>query len=57
MKLVEMIQEVLQTGVLPMRTERQMQRLLASCPMDEQSIAAIDQLIDALCQGTIQSVA
>lgn len=57
MNLAEMIEEVLQTGVLSMQVERQMHRLLKTCPMDEQSVSAIDQLIEALGQGVIQPVA
>ncbi len=57
MKLTDIIQNVLQTGVLPMQVERQMQRLVAAGALDESSLTAIDQLIEALCQGKIQSVA
>ncbi len=57
MKLTDIIQNVLQTGVLPMQVERQMQRLVAAGTLDESSLTAIDQLIEALCQGKIQSVA
>ncbi len=57
MSLPEIIEEVLQTGVLSMRVERQMHRLLKTCPMDEQSIGAIDQLMEALGKGTIQPIA
>ncbi len=57
MSLAEIIEEVLQTGVLSMQVERQMHRLLKTCPMDEQSVSAIDQLIEALGQGAIQPVA
>lgn len=57
MKLTDMIQDVIQTGVLPMQVERQMHRLLATGTLDEPALTAIDQLIEALCQGKIQSVA
>jgi hypothetical protein len=57
MNLAEVIEKVLKTGVLSMQVERQMHRLLKTCPMDEQSVTAIDQLIEALAKGAIQPVA
>jgi polyhydroxyalkanoate synthesis regulator phasin len=56
MQIVEMVQKVLETGTLPMKLERQMQNLLQGRELSEAEMAAIDQLINALCEGTIQSV-
>jgi hypothetical protein len=56
MQIVQMVQQVLETGELPMKLERQMQSLLKGKELSEAEMAAIDQLINALCEGTIQSV-
>lgn len=40
-----------------MQMERKMAQLLATVPLDEPAIAAIDALLDALCQGSIQPIA
>jgi hypothetical protein len=56
MQLLELVDEVLTTGELPMNLERYMNGLLAQHEFNETEIAAIDQLIDALCRGTIRSV-
>ncbi len=56
MQLLELVNTVLKTGELPMTLERHMHGLLDRHEFDEKEIAAIDQLIDALCRGTIRSV-
>lgn len=60
MQLVELIQQILHTGTLPMATERQLQRLLQATTietLDDQTICVIDQLIESLCCGHIRPIA
>jgi len=57
MQLVELMTEVLETGLMPMATERKMQALLKSKTMNEVEMQMIDQLIDALTAGKIQAIA
>lgn len=56
MQLLDLVDEILKTGELPMSLERHMNGLLNRHEFNETEIAAIDQLIDALCRGTIRSV-
>lgn len=56
MQLIKLVQEVIQTGVLSMAVEQQIDLLLKVCPIDEQISNAIDQLVDALCDGSVRSV-
>ena len=56
MQLLELVDTVLTTGELSVSLERHMHGLLKVHDFDETEIAAIDQLIDALCRGTIRSV-
>lgn len=56
MQLTEIVQKILETGELPMKLERQLHHLLRSAKFNESEIAAIDQLMEALCKGTIRSV-
>lgn len=57
MQLIEIIQEVLRTGQLPVSLEKQLQVLLGSADLSETEMTAINQLLEALCCGTIRSVA
>ncbi|NJP11430.1 MAG: hypothetical protein HC866_19725 [Leptolyngbyaceae cyanobacterium RU_5_1] len=57
MQLIEVVNQVLETGVLPVAVERKMQKLLRTEEFDETEIAAVDRLIDALMRGAIQSTA
>ncbi|UBF29282.1 hypothetical protein K9N68_16475 [Kovacikia minuta CCNUW1] len=56
MQLVEIVQKVLETRELTTSLERQIQKHLEREEFTEAEITAIDQLIDALCKGTIRSV-
>lgn len=57
MQLVETIQEILAVGVLPVALERKMRQLLNKQSLSETEIAAVDQLIEALCSGLVRPVA
>lgn len=60
MQLIELIQQILQTGTLPLATERQLQRLLratATEPLDDHTLQLIDHLLESLCQGSIRPTA
>ncbi len=57
MQLVEVIEEILETGVLSRAVEHRMQQLVDSTPMGESEMAAIAQLLEALCEGNIRPVA
>ncbi|MGA7933489.1 MAG: hypothetical protein WCA35_08070 [Kovacikia sp.] len=56
MQIVEIVQQVLKTGELPMSLERQMQNCLVGKELNKAEMEAIDQLIDAICKGKIRSV-
>lgn len=56
MGLIDIVQQILKSGELPMNLERQLHQLLTSRDFDETEIAAIDQLIEAMSDGTIRSV-
>lgn len=57
MQLIEIMTEVLETGLMPMTTERRMQSLLKSRAITDQEMQLIDQFIDALVTGKIQPIA
>ncbi len=60
MQLIELIQQILQTGTLPLATERQLQRLLqttATETLDDHTLLLIDHLIESLCCGSIRPTA
>ncbi|MDX2232559.1 MAG: hypothetical protein NW220_23210 [Leptolyngbyaceae cyanobacterium bins.349] len=57
MQLIEMITEVLDTGVLSMSAERRLNTLLNSRDINEMEMRVIDELIDALSTGKIQAIA
>lgn len=57
MQLIEIITEVLETGLMPMAVERRMHQLLDSGHLNETEMQVVDQLIDALSTGKIQPVA
>ncbi len=60
MQLIDLIQQVLQTGTLPLATERQLQRLLqatATETLDDHTLLLIDHLIESLCRGCIRPTA
>jgi len=55
--LVQAVHQALETGKLSLRLERQIQSLLHKQEFDTQEIAAIDQLLWALYDGRVQTVA
>lgn len=57
MQLIEIIREALETGVLTMSAERKLYKLLNSRNFDEMEVHFVDQMIDALRTGRIQSIA
>lgn len=60
MQLIDLIQQILQTGTLPLTTERQLQRLLQATvteTLDDHTLLLIDHLIESLCQGAIRPTA
>lgn len=57
MKLVEIVQEVLTTGEMPMSLERKICKLLNTQEFSEPEIAAIDELLEALYSGSVRPVA
>jgi len=57
MPLLDLVQTILETGQLPMSLERQFHALLRSQKFNETELAAIDQLLKALCDGQIQPIA
>lgn len=57
MSLIEIVHEVLTTGTLPLSLERKVHQLLNSQNLQESEIEAIDQLIEAMLNGTIRPVA
>lgn len=56
MSLIDVINEVLTTGILPLAVERQLHQLLQTQQCNETDLIAIDQLIEALCTGSVRSV-
>lgn len=56
-RLIEIVEEVLETGLLPMSVEQKMYTLLHTNEIDETEMAMIDQLIEALTNGDINAIA
>jgi hypothetical protein len=56
MQLVEIMTEVLETGLMSMAAERQLRSLL-NAPLSEVEMQVTDQFIDALTSGRIQPIA
>lgn len=57
MQLIEVVEQVLEAGVLPMAVERKLYQLLESSQFDTKEMAAIERLIEAMMNGMIQPVA
>ncbi len=57
MQLIEVVEQVLEAGVIPMAVERKLYRLLESSQFDNKEMAAIERLIEAMMNGMIQPVA
>ncbi|GEM_PF-4190033 len=56
MQLVEIVLEVLEKGEISMSLERRMHYLLETESLNEAEIAAIEALMEAICEGRIRSV-
>ncbi len=56
MQLVEIMTEVLETGLLSMAVERRLRSLLTA-PLSAAEMQITDQLLDALTSGRIQAIA
>ncbi|GEM_PF-1695992 len=54
MKLADVVQQVLETKVLTMAVEDQIDGLLWSPEFDHRDQAALEQLIALLCDGTVK---
>lgn len=57
MQLIEVVEQVLEAGVLPMAVERKLYQLLESSQFNAKEIAAIEQLLEAMMSGAVQPVA
>ncbi|GAB4330586.1 MAG: hypothetical protein OHK0047_17970 [Leptolyngbyaceae cyanobacterium] len=57
MQLVEVVDQVLETGVLPMAVERKLYQLLEGSQFDAKEMAAVERLMEAMMNGMIQPVA
>jgi len=57
MQLIDMMTQVLETGLLPMAVERKMHKLLDSREISEAEMVVIDRLIEALTRGDVQAIA
>lgn len=57
MQLVEIVEQVLEAGVLPMAVERKLHKLVESSQFNAKEMAAVERLIDAMMNGLIQPVA
>lgn len=55
MQLVEIMTEVLETGLMSMAAERRLRSLL-NAPLSEVEMLVTDQFIDALISGGIQPI-
>lgn len=57
MQLIEVVEQVLEAGVIPMAVERKLYRLLESSQFDTKEMVAIERLIEAMMSGMVQPVA
>ncbi|MGC8713610.1 MAG: hypothetical protein ACP5RH_14575 [Leptodesmis sp.] len=57
MQLVEVVDQVLETGLLPMAVERKLYQLLEGSQFDAKEMAAVERLMEAMMNGMIQPVA
>jgi hypothetical protein len=57
MQIVEVVEQVLEAGVLPMAVERKLHHLLEGNQFSAKEMAAIERLIDAMMNGKIHPVA
>ncbi|MGQ9873134.1 hypothetical protein [Leptodesmis sp.] len=56
-QLVEVVEQVLEAGVLPMAVERNLYQLLEDSQADAKEMAAIERFMEAMINGMIQPVA
>ncbi len=56
MHLNDLIQQILTTGLLPCDAERQLEKLLRAREFDEAELAAMEQLLGALCRGAVKPI-
>ncbi len=57
MQLIEVVEQVLESGVLPMAVERKLYQLLDSSQINAKEMAAVERLMEAMMNGAIQPVA
>ncbi len=57
MQLIDLIQQILQTGTLPVATEHQFHYLLKSTAtetLDDETLLLLDHLMESICRGYIR---
>jgi len=57
MRLTHLIQQILDSGVLSRRAEKQVFMLLEAKPLTPTEIAYVNRLMDAIAHGAIRAVA
>lgn len=57
MQLVDVVEQVLQTGILPLPVEREMYKLLNRTELDDVEMQALETLLNALTSGLIRPTA
>lgn len=57
MQLIELVEQILETGVLPMHIERTLQKVMGSREFNAYEMAVVDRLLEALIHGHIQPIA
>ena len=57
MQLIDLILNVLDSGVLTMAAERRMQQLLKTTSLQMTEVTLMEQLIDALNTGKVRAIA
>lgn len=57
MQLIDLILNILDSGVLTMAAERRMQHLLKTTELQMTEVTLMEQLIDALNSGKVRAIA
>ncbi len=57
MMLIDTIQQVLETGLLPLSTERHLYHQLKLTHLTDVELQAIERLLEGLTNGSIQAIA
>jgi hypothetical protein len=57
MQLVEVVEQVLEAGVLPMSVERKLYQMLEGNQFSANEMAAIERLIEAMMSGRVHPIA